>query len=50
MILQMTIRTPSDFVTNADCNFFHTMASHPQTSSKVLRGVLLLYLLEKCSH
>ena len=43
-ILQMTIRTPSDFITNADGNFFYTFASHPKISSKVLRKVLLLHL------
>ena len=43
-ILQMTIRTPSDFITNADGNFFYTLASHPKISSKVLRKVLLLHL------
>lgn len=43
-ILQMTISTPSDFITNADGYFFYTPASHPKISSKVLRKVLLLHL------
>lgn len=43
-ILQMSIRSPSDFTTNADGNFFHMLASHPKTSSKVFRRVLLLHL------
>ena len=43
-ILHMSIRTPSDFTTNADGIFFHTLASHPKVSSKVSRRVLLLHL------
>ena len=44
VILQMTIMTPSDFISNADGNFFYTLASSPKVSSKVLRRVLLLHL------
>ena len=43
-ILQMTIMTPSDFISNADGYFFYTLASSPKVSSKVLRRVLLLHL------
>jgi len=43
-ILQISTRTPSDFTPNADGNFFHTLASHPEISSKVFRRVLLLHL------
>ena len=43
-ILQMKIMTPSDFISNADGNFFYALASSPKVSSKVLRRVLLLHL------
>ena len=43
-ILQMSIRSPSDFTANADGTFFHTLASQPNISSKVFRRVLLLHL------
>ena len=43
-ILQMSVRSPRDFTTNADGNFFHMLASHPKISSRVFRRVLLLHL------
>ena len=43
-ILKMTTKSPSDFTSSADGNFFHTLASHPTISSKVFRRVLLLHL------
>ena len=43
-ILQMTIMTPSDFISNADGNFFYTLASNPKVSSHVLRRALMLHL------
>jgi hypothetical protein len=46
-ILQMSIRTPSGYTTNADGNFFHTLASHPKISAKVLRRLLLYKSVKK---
>jgi hypothetical protein len=43
-ILQMTIETPRVFTASADGNFFYTLASNPDISSKVSRRVLLLHL------